>query len=655
VRVWLSPWIVLLGLALPAGGQALGVRTLEEAHVRDARVSFSAESARRARAVLEAPPPVTLERAVAALALGTSRSTLDLARLEALVSEGLEPEQRAALFALGELGQVGVDALERQAARTDESLGDCLAVALLVAEQRGASDVGPRLERVANSSFPSAIWARAALSYRTGERPGALTPALLLHHELRWRAAQTFGFVDGERWSKVRLRELARVPEFTASVVLGASGTLFAPVLKAHLIQTLAGVETPGALELAARLLPRELGLALASGEWAPPDVATWRRLLDALERERNERTAQAVCQHAFLQVPEVETQAGILLLRAGADLPWKWVADRLEKGTAAERASLVRAVGERGQRELASDLADLARSRPDLGLEGPALVALVRLGHEPAAEGLETFLLQASGEPLVAAVDALVRALHDVRLRKYALRLREREDLPSEIALELAIGLAAQGERAARLRLRAELPAAPPGPTRLAAIEALARGADPADLDILAQLFPLESDLEANRALALALFAGKDPIVRPILQAALWGDDWTVSVLAGGLFVSLAGTNGLLDELDAPPFDAQETDLRRVGFALGEWGGQPALDELLRRRPESDPAVQGAVLGLLSARALLPSEPAERPKGGAGGGKAKPAAPGAKGTRPAGSPAGDQAKPKGRLPRRGG
>jgi len=658
----LRPWIALLCLAAPAGAQALGVKTLEEARARDARVSFSADSARRARAVLENPPPVALERAVAAFALGTARSTLDLARLEALVVEGLGQERRAALFALGELGPAGLDVLERQSARLEEELGDSLVVAYLVAEQRGASDVGVRLERLASAAVPAAIWARAALSHRAGERAGALTPALLLHQELRWRAAQAYGFIDGERWSKVRLRELAREPAFTARVVLGASETLFAPVLKAHLVQALAGAELPGALELAAALLPRELTLACVAGEWKPRDAAEWRRLLDALARARTERSAKELCQRAFLEVPEVETQAGILLLRGGGDLPWKWVADRLVAGTQDEREALVLALGERGQRELAADLAELSVARPELGLEGPALVALLRLGHEPAEDALHALVRDADGARLAAGVRALVPALHDARVRKYALRTRERTDLEPALELELAIGLAAHGDRAARLRVRGELPSAPPGPARLAAIEALARGADPTDLEVLARLFPLESDLEANRALALALLAGKDPVVRPVLQAALWGDEWTVSVLAGGLFVALAGPTALLDELDAAPLDVTESDLRRVGFALGEWGGQPALDELLRRRPESDPAVQGAVLGLLSARALLPTKPEARP--GSGGAKpaakpgAKPAAPKApagKGTRPAASPTGGAGKPRGKLPKRGG
>ncbi|MEQ1895264.1 MAG: hypothetical protein ABL998_22220, partial [Planctomycetota bacterium] len=599
---------VALLLALPAAAQALGTRALEEARARDARVSFSAESARRARAVLENPPLVALERSLAALAVGTARSSADLARLELLASEGPEGERRAALYALGELGAVGLQALERRERREPGMLADALVAALRVAEQRGATEAPALLETLARKDDTTAIWAHAALAVRAGEAPGALGAALQLHYELRWRAAQTYGFVDGERWNKVRLRELARLPEFNARVIFGASEALFTPALKAHLIETLAKGEPPGALELGVRVLGRELGAALKGGEWQPAGPESWARILVELERTRGERGARELVEYAYLKVPELETEAGTLLLRAGGDLPWKWIADRLASGTPEERAALFFAVGERGQRELVSDLAALLESRPELGF-GPGLVALVRLGHEPALEAASDLVEGLASARRDELVRALLPALHDKRVKKLALEAYERTDQEPGLAVDLAIALAAAGERAARVRLRAELPEAPPGARRLAAVRALSVAAEPADIDALARLFPLEDEFDTNIALALALLRARHPSSRPVLQAALWQGEWTVSLLAGGLVVAAAGAAGLSDELDSAPADVDEGDLRRVGFALGEWGGQPALDELLRRRPESDPAVQGALLGLLSARSLAPTK----------------------------------------------
>lgn len=376
-------FLVLCALTWPATAQALGTRTLEEARVRDARVSFSAESSRRARAVFERPPAAGLERSVAALALGTSRSSADVARLEALASEGPESERRAAFYALGELGTPGLVALERLNRRDPATLADAQVVALLVAERAGVREAVGLLEALAAAASPTAIWARAALDFRSTGTAGSLTAALQLHYELRWRAAQAYGFVDGDRWQKVRLKELSAEPDFHARVIFGASETLFAPVLEAHLIESLAKGETPGALELGARILPRQLGAALAAGEWQPATADSWRRLLGELERTRSERAAKDLVEHAYLKVPELETSAGILYFRAGGELPWKWVADRLASGTPEERGALMFALGERGQREFVPDLAALLEARAEPGLFGPGLVALVRLGQD--------------------------------------------------------------------------------------------------------------------------------------------------------------------------------------------------------------------------------------------------------------------------------
>jgi hypothetical protein len=109
---------------------------------------------------------------------------------------------------------------------------------------------------------------------------------------------------------------------------------------------------------------------------------------------------------------------------------------------------------------------------------------------------------------------------------------------------------------------------------------------------------------LELDVELALALVRARDPSALAILRAALWSDSWNRSVLAGGLLERARGASGLADELDSPPPGASTQDLRRVGFSIGEWGGLSAVEALARRRSEGDPALQGALLGALAARA---------------------------------------------------
>jgi hypothetical protein len=75
--------------------------------------------------------------------------------------------------------------------------------------------------------------------------------------------------------------------------------------------------------------------------------------------------------------------------------------------------------------------------------------------------------------------------------------------------------------------------------------------------------------------------------------------------LLAAGLFAETLGVRALREELERAPPAASSKDLRRVGFALGEWGGMSAVQELARtlRNNAADPALQGAVLGALASR----------------------------------------------------
>jgi hypothetical protein len=96
-----------------------------------------------------------------------------------------------------------------------------------------------------------------------------------------------------------------------------------------------------------------------------------------------------------------------------------------------------------------------------------------------------------------------------------------------------------------------------------------------------------------------------REPEIMPILRAGLWTSTRDVSLLAGGLVARVGGPNALVDELRVPPRNATSGDLRRVGFAIGEWGGVAALGALARelRWSSGDPALQGALLGALSTR----------------------------------------------------
>jgi len=632
-------WPVLLIAAALAGARAEPARAaqteLGELRLRDARLAFTAESARRARAVLEAAPAdgrdEVGERATALLALGCGGAGGDVARIEARLESGAGAEREAALFALGELAHAGWPALERALGRDTAGLEDALCVGLALAARDGASAAEERLRVLAGGDDALARRAGQALAWQAGEDAQGLGETLALYYALRWRAGETYGLVDGRRGSEARRAERFDDDEFLDRVVLAASARLPAGARKAHLSEMLRE-ERPGALRLAATALPEELERAFQADEWEP-STAGWQEVLAAIDAERAERRTKALLGLAFRSSPELEPLAGRLLFRGGGDVPWSWVSDQLETGDPERRALLVEACGDRGDEEHIPDLAELIERRAELGLGATARVALVRLAHPAAKKELEALLQGPPTPEREQVLAAIARVLHDEGLWRYAEQALRRADLPQDLRLALQAGLAQNGASLDRAELRAALPRSRDRALRQACVRALAHRPETADVEALAALFPLGDDLELDVELALALLAQRHPATGDLLASALWGSDWNRSVLAGGLIVASAGTRGLLDELDGAPRTAGERDLRRVGFALGEWGGLSAVEPLARTRMEADPVLQGALLGALANRAESGGEVAsphprvelEFPAGDQGGG-ARPA-----------------------------
>jgi len=175
---------------------------------------------------------------------------------------------------------------------------------------------------------------------------------------------------------------------------------------------------------------------------------------------------------------------------------------------------------------------------------------------------------------------------------------------LPFELGLDVFAALARQGVGTS------------PGQ---ALGSALARGVDgpvaARALEALVPISPLVAQEAAVDALmyarddALTLVAGRllvearHPIGISLLRRSLWIRDVPVSQLACGYLIEQEGVSALERETDSPPEWARDEDLRRLGLALGEWGGYGLVQQLARRRNVRDPVLQGAYLGALASR----------------------------------------------------
>jgi len=596
-----------------AGPDAGALEELERLRARDARLSFNADSSRRARAVLEANIDEVETRSVALLAVGCGRREVDLETVSAALEGGTLPVRRAAVLALGALGAPGVPALEGVLAGDTAGLEECLCLALALAAEAGAPSARARLEALAAGEGGLARRAGMALATLAGEAHADLFDTLGFYYELRWRAARAYGFVDGMRGPRAYAAELFRDGEFLDRVVLSAATELSSHELQAHLSEILLGPERPGALRVAVQVDPEGLARLLETGDWQPSPEA-WRAILAEIDEKRLEGRTQKLLRAAYRVDPQLEFHAGMLLYRAGADVPFSWVRERLEGGTREERAALMEACGERGEKQRLTELAQILEKSDELGIAGEARVALVRLGHPPA----EVSLREALSAPPSAARDrtvwALARTLHDPKLRSFAAIALKHDDLPQAQRFALVVGLAVGGATVDLGEVRTALAEARVHGTRMTCVRALAADPIPQNIEAMAAVFPVESDPDLDVELALVLLRARHPSVQGLLRSALWSDSWNRSVLAGGLIVQQSGTRALLDELELAPRSASERDVRRVGFALGEWGGLGMVEELARARTEADPALQGALLGALSARAGEEVIPRRRP-----------------------------------------
>lgn len=569
---------------------------------RDGRISFTARTAGSARAVLDDPASTEEQRATALMALGGSGTVSERVRVERVARTGRDLERRAAILALGELATGSQDELEGWMEREEAPIAECALLALLRADQGFARR---RMEELA--ADPTQRLAAAAaelLVFVVDPASSHATRASTLLLNLRYEAARVHGLVDGENWEVATVRKLAADPEFVRDVVLSSAYTLRLPAARDHVLAEL--LRPPGRARIAAAvaLLPHELSQMVENGLWRPRNDEEWNVVLDEIDERHVERLTLPVLRAAF-EVPSVRLRAAAMASLAGdQDMAVLNTVDPTVLSID-ERAFLCLAIGARtdtGWLERFALLSDDKSPRVRMGY----LIARFRQGERKAGDEIAGILGDSEHEDHMPLVRAMTDAVHDPAT---AVLLENRFlDATGDERTIIAASLCLDGRLVGLTQVRSALTAEPPPAGFLAVwlVRALRRNATAEDMSVLQRLFPtVEGDRGLDRELTLALIDRGDPSVRPILRAALWGDEFDVSALAAGLMSSSGGVRVLVDELRVPPADATSGDLRRVGFAIGEWGGVEALGALARelRWSSGHPALQGALLGALSTR----------------------------------------------------
>ena len=571
---------------------------------RNRRVGFSSRSLALARGLLQQDGKAPERRAAAWFALGSAGAADQHAALEESARSGQGIERLAAILALGELAEGGEGLLQELTRSEEAGIAPCALLALLrtqkAALRRGVEEIAQ------DARDPRSRLATELVVFAADPEQAAPGPVPRLWLELRWLAGQEFGLIDGQAWPVLVFRDLCSEPEFVGAVILRAASALDRTGVRDQLCTALLEGHGEGRLRAAARGMPRELALLVQHELWRPATLAEWELVFDELSDAHLEAYVPELFESA-LALPELRYHALALLARSGAEDFGTQLTEDIARLSVADRVWVARALGESGEAGLTKRLAPLNDASEPV-VRAAALVAGLRLDSRKAEVTIDDALGDAQN-PLRPAL--LLELCANAHANAVELRLEEQfQKTEGDLHFLLALALAREGQREARAACRAMLledpPPAPERACRL--VSALRAHLSSEDLEVLHALFPREH-LPANRALneelALALTELGDAAMQPLLHAALWRGSVEVSLLSGALLVRSSGVHALRDEAANPPAEARSADLRRVGFALGAWGGFPEVEALaqLLRFNSGAPALQGALLGFLSTR----------------------------------------------------
>ncbi|MCC7013433.1 MAG: HEAT repeat domain-containing protein [Planctomycetes bacterium] len=612
----LCPWIAAFAVCLPTS-QAKKASEDQAAHLsllsvtewaalveRDRRATFALRTVPEALRELEREESSERAKCAAVLALGYAKATAERPRIQALADNSKGELKSAAIWALGALGTASdvaklIDFAGRRAAVAEAGL---VGLALngtgeALAHVRGlAADEANPLARVAKDAV-------GLVSQPPQE--SELARAVL---ELRFDAARRFGLIDGQAWEVLIVDDLAKHQKFLSRVIYRAGSEVRRPGIRDHYLEIALAGAPPERLRGVVNALPTELAQLIENDLFRPLDDKEWGVLVDEIVRRGLEPLTEAVLREAFT-IPALRDECAAALARGGARGAMLLLDVAVRSDDEGERAHAARALGEAGGE---TSLPTLAALEDDAApkVRAEALVARARLGDPKALSLLRARLGLDEAKPrqaelhadASALVESLTRVAGDPRIRDLVLALSARA--PLRVRFELAVELALAGHEESKALVRETLRnERPSGAVGARAIAALAKDARAEDVALARELFPLGDDLDVDVELACFLIRAKDAEILPLLRSALWSEPWNRSIVSGALWVEVLGIDGLRLELGRPPSGSSPRDVRRVGFALGEWGGMAQVDWLSARVGAADPALQGAVLGALGAR----------------------------------------------------
>lgn len=583
---------------VPAQESALAPaqREISELLALSARASFNAHSAELALSALSAGLDPA-QRPVALFALGASGERAMRPRLESWAVEGSPADRRAAILGLVESGFTPIDRLVRL---TRSSLPEVREAAMLSLARIPGESARAALDELCLDGAPDPATARAARAFGADplSAPNFETGRVLL--QLRWDAARRHGLIDGQPWRARLLADLIADPQFLDASVFGAASRLRRTGIADHFLEVALNPGAPERLRPVVNAIPSELDRMVQAGVWYPSTQEEWAQILHEIDDRRLETLTMDLLRQARA-FPDLSAHAAVLLLRGGSNEGLSMLELDIASPDPRRRERIAEALGGTRQPRYI-DLLEALRSDDDASVRAAAVIAQLRLGHVLSVELVRAILGGAPGPERATIVESLARLAYLPEIAGLLCEYVEGFDAQERISVAIALGREGNPREIAVLRaaLGEDVLRSPRGAHF---VQALVRIGANDEVGRLFDLFPLEQKGDVNVEIVLAMCARREPAVLPILRAAIWQGPFERSVLAAALMQQVSGIDALRMEVERPPAGARPADVRRVGYALGSWGGALEVDRLGRRRTAADPALQGALLGALAAR----------------------------------------------------
>ena len=561
---------------------------------RDGLLAFNRQFGRDAVRLLDEGTPDEFQTAVALVAIGASGLEEETARLRQAATDGAGLLRQAGIIGLGELGPRG--GKELVGLLDVPGHPELVRLALL----RSGNELGRKvlLDRFRSSGADPALLELIDFVDAPGGFVQVPSSARLLF-ELRFSAARDYGLVDGQRWGVHLLEALAADDAFLDEVVFLAAADSYDAAVRDFVLARLVEEGGPAPVAAAMRCMPDELRALVENDLWAPEGLAEWLVVMRELEHAGPEPADVPLLLLATEQ-PAIELAAHRQLAELGEVASAEFLRDKLSDSSAPIRAGAVRGLGGSDDKTWLTEL-ERMKDDPDAAVRMSALVARVRLGSGSALAKVRELLNDPSGPDVPTLIQALALEVDDPLVKPLLQGARDRALGDDRMVIDTA--LRSRGDLFVGRDLVKVLGMPSGLEGRAWIVTSLARNVDRQDVPFLEQVFPSEHFPGVNTDVAVALARSGSPEGTALLRKALWRGPFDRSQLAAAALVDQGGVRVLTTELASAPLETSTEALRRVGYAIGIFGGIDELDRLRRRRGPGDPALMGAYLGTLASR----------------------------------------------------